>query len=255
MNYSGNKIYEYIKENGLQDYFYLAGYHWMVIYGDKNGIPKLFAYINMVNNLNLNPSNDEKSVMKTCSLISKQLNLPFIWVRYANNSDNVQFYHDRDTRIFTLSYNQLKDRFRSYGVFENGTPKKSVNQYTSSKFHNWQRNNLGNITVTDIDLIKLSGTQIEAIIELKRSKESLDIWKPYTRDYPNFALTINTIVSSDKHIPFYLYYNLMRDGTKGQRKEDLTSIKWFEFVIPNNQIDCAGVRCIFKGFSTLPQLL
>ena len=255
MNYRGNKIYEYISENRLRDYFYLASSHWMLIYGDKNGIPKLFAYVNMVDDLDLRLSNDEKSFMKTCSSIAEQLDLPFIWVRYANNSDNVQFYHDGENRIFTLSYDQLRGCFESYGVVESGTPKKPVNQYTSSKYHDWQRKNLGNITVTDIDLIKFSDTRIEAIIELKRSKKSLDIWMPYTDDYPNFALTINTIVLSDRHIPFYLYYNLLRDGIAGQRTEDLSSIKWFEFVIPDKIINCNDVRYNYRGISTLSQLL
>lgn len=255
MNYSGNKIYEYIRENDLQEYFFLAGNHWMLIYGDRDGIPKVFAYVNMVDNLSSSPSTNEKSIMKTCSIIAEQLNLPFIWVRYANNSNVVQFYHDGETTLFTLSYDQLRECFESYGIVESGTPKKPVNQYTSSKYHDWQRNNLGRITVTDIDLIKFFGDQIEAIIELKRSKYSLDRWTPYTNDYPNFALTINAIVLSGKDIPFYLYYNLLRDGIAGQRIEDLSSIKWFEFIIPNNTIDYDDVCFNYGGISTLPQLL
>lgn len=255
MNYNGNKIYDYITENELQDYFYLAGSHWMLIYGNNAGIPKVFAYVNMVDNLNLPPSRDEKGIMRTCSMISGQLNLPFVWIRYANNSSNVQFLRQGDNKLYTLSYDNLRDCFETYGVVESGTPKKTVNQYTSSIYHDWQRNNLGRITVTDIDLIKFYGNQIESIIELKRSKQSLEYWNPYTNDYPNFALTINTIVLSGKHIPFYLYYNLLRDGIAGQRIEDLSKIKCFEFVIPNQVIDYNSVRYSLRGFSTLPKLL
>jgi hypothetical protein len=255
MNYSGNKIYEYINENGLHDYFYLAGSHWMLIYGNKDGIPKVFAYVNMVDTLDSRPSADEKSIMRTCSNIAEQLSLPFIWIRYANNSNIVQFYHDEENRIFNLSYDQLRECFESYGVVESGTPKKAVNQYTSSRYHDWQRSNLGRITVTDIDLVKFSGSQIESIIELKRSKYPLDRWTPYSNDYPNFALTINTIVLSGKRIPFYLFYNVLRDGIAGRRIEDLSSIKFFEFVIPNCVIDCSDVQYNYKGITTLTQLL
>ncbi len=226
----------------------------MLIYGNKEGIPKLFVYVNRVDNIDSQPSGNEISAMKTCSMIADQLKLPFVWIRF-DNSDNVHFYNQKDNKVYTMSYDQLRDRFEAYGVVESGTPPKTVNQYTSSKYHDWQRSNLGHITVTDIDLIRLSKNNIDVIIELKRSKQSLDCWKPYTNDYPNFALTINTIVLSGRNIPFYLYYNVLCDGSAGKRTDDISRIKCFEFVIPQNLIGQNDVRYNFKEFSTLQQLL
>ena len=72
---------------------------------------------------------------------------------------------------------------------KSGACGKSVNDATSSAYHNWQRANLGSIKVTDIDLIRLNdqGMPVEAI-ELKRSYYPLKDWKPYSDDYVNFNL-------------------------------------------------------------------
>jgi len=39
---------------------------------------------------------------------------------------------------------------------------------------------------------------------------------PYSNDFPNFALLINTIVGSEREIPFRLYYNVMKAGEAGK---------------------------------------
>lgn len=109
--------------------------------------------------------------------------------------------------------------------------------------------------MSDFDLIKYVDGEVKEIVELKRSKIPLDTWTPYTNDFPNFALLINTIVGSGKRIPFTLYYNLMRAGQKGMRVEDTSRIKVFDFVIPNTMISSNQVQYRFRKYSTLEELL
>ncbi len=255
MEYNGNAIYDYISANNLSDYFYLVGDKWLLIYGDKTGIPKLLAFVSKVDDINQPISPEEKIKRNRCRLIAEQLSLPFVMIRYADDSTNVIFYMSETNKTYSLTFDRLRDVFEHYGVVEEGTPKKEVNQYTSSRYHQWQRTNLGRITVTDLDLLKLNNDDIESIIELKRSKKSLDIWNPYTNDFSNFALIINAIVLSGRQIPFYLYYNLLADAVMGNREEDISNIKVFEFVLPDRIITPNEVSYTHSGFSSLPELL
>ena len=187
--------------------------------------------------------------------IARYFNLPFLFVRFMANHDRVVIWEESDGQWRTVTYDQLRDIYESYGVVQPGTARKRVNQYTSSPYHDWQRNNLGRITVSDFDLIKYSSGRVQEIIELKRSKIPLKTWKPYPNDYPNFALLINTIVGSGKKIPFTLYYNFMRDGQMGRRTEDTSHIKVFDFLIPGNMISSDQVRYRIRGYYRLHRLL
>lgn len=255
MRYDGNAIYKYISSNELVDYFYLVEDEWLLLYGDKIGNPKLIAFISEIYNVDQFISNAEKIKMNKCRVIAEQFNLPFVMIRYANNSLKVTLYMSETDKMYSLTFDRLRDMFAYYGVVEKGTPKKEVNQYTSSRYHDWQRSNLGKITVTDLDLVKFNDNNIEIIVELKRSKKSLDLWKPYKDDFSNFALIINAIVLSGKHIPFYLYYNLLADGKLGNRKEDISRIKVFKFIIPDKMINSNEVKYECYGVSNLQNLL
>jgi hypothetical protein len=254
MEYTGNAIYDYVCEENL-DYYYSAEHTWMLVYGNALSIPKILVFASNVTDINSNCSDEEMTEANRAFSIAKYLNLPFIFVRFMVNSEVVGVWDENDGQWQTLDYDQLRNIYERYGVVQPGTARKHVNQYTSSPYHDWQRNNLGRITVSDFDLIKYIDCEVREIVELKRSKIALRAWKPYANDYPNFALLINTIVGSGKRIPFTLYYNLMREGQKGMRKETISQIKVFDFIIPNNMISCNQVRYRFRGYYRLDQLL
>lgn len=254
MNYTGNAIYDFVCEKGL-DYYYSAEHTWMLIYGDAESRPKIMVFVNKVENINNDCRYEEKIEAKKALDIANYFKLPFIFVRFMENNEEVRVWEERVKKWRTLTYDQLRDIFEAYGVVESGTAKKRVNQYTSSPYHDWQRNNLGRITVSDFDLIKYQDNEVKEIVELKRSKIPFDYWNPYENDYPNFALIINTIVGSEKRISFTLYYNLMKEGERGMRQEDISKIKVFDFVIPNHMISSSQVRYSFKDYYTLEQLL
>lgn len=254
MEYTGNAIYDYVYDEDL-DYYYSAEHTWMLVYGNAASIPKIMVIASKVDNVSSGWIGEERNEANKAYSIAKYLRLPFIIVRFMVNSEVVRVWEENAGEWRTLTYDQLRDIFEGYGVVQPGTARKRVNQYTSSPYHDWQRTNLGRITVSDFDLIKYVDGEVKEIIELKRSKIPLDSWNPYSNDYPNFALLINTIVGSGKNIPFSLYYNLMRDGQMGMREEDLSRIKVFDFIIPANMISCNQVRYSFKGYYRLDQLL
>lgn len=254
MEYSGNEIYKYVHDEGL-DYYYSAEHTWMLVYGNAASIPKILVFVSKVSDIGQSYSTEEKNDANKAFLIAKYLKLPFLFVRFMVNSEAVVIWEGNKREWRKLTYSQLRDLYERYGVVKPGTAKKRVNQYLSSPYHDWQRRNLGRITVSDFDLIKYVDGEVKEIIELKRSKISPNVWKPYIKDYPNFALLINTIVGSGKSIPLTLFYNLMRDGQRGMREEDISRIKVYDFVIPSSIISSKQVKYRFRDFFTLNQLL
>lgn len=216
MEYTGNAIYDYVYEEDL-DYYFSAEHTWMLVYGNAASVPKILVFANKVSDINDDCTAEELNESNKALSIARYLNLPFIFVRFMVNSEVVSVWEESVRQWRMLEYDQLRDIYERYGVVQPGTARKRVNQYTSSPYHDWQRSNMGRITVSDFDLIKYVDGEVKEIVELKRSKIPLDTWTPYTNDFPNFALLINTIVGSGKRIPFTLYYNLMRAGQKGMR--------------------------------------
>lgn len=253
MKYSGNAIYDYVYMEGL-DYCFFTKNSWMLVYGNAVSIPKVMVFVSKVADINSKCLNHEEKEANRAFFIARYLNLPFMFVRFMVNNYLVSVWEERTGEWQLVTYDQLREIFEKYGVVQPGKARKCVNQYTSNSYHNWQRNNLGRITVSDLDLIKFNHGQVQEIIELKRSKIPLNIWKPYPDDNPNFALLINTIIGSGKDISFTLYYNLMKTGQIGKRIEDISQIKVFDFIIPNRMILSNGVQCRLRRYYKLSQL-
>lgn len=236
MNYEGNGITQYIIDNKLDDYFFSAKNSWLLLYGKKEGkipIPQLLAFVCEVND-NYDYTLDQDNNFWDAIIIAKELNLPFLSIRYKKNCEIVAITkNDLITRFIT--YSELKEKFqKEYNVIpkaEHGN--KDINAYSSSSYHDWQRQTLGGIVVTDLDLIKINrhNKTIEKIFELKRSFKPLYEWKPYPVDKPNFCLIINAIIASKKNIPFWLLYNEYKK-IDGNRIDDISKISSFSFDVP-----------------------
>lgn len=253
MEYAGNAIYEYVNNNDL-DYECSVENSWMLVYGNSVSVPKIFVLLSKVDDISKNCSDKEMIKKESSSFIASYLKLPFIFIRFMEKSERVGVWNGDEENQKNLTYNQLRDLYEKYGVVQPGTAKKNVNQYLSNPYHEWQRENLGSITVTDFDMIKFVDGKVEKIIELKRSKILLEKWNPFKEDYPNLALLINTIVASGKKIPLILYYNLMIDGPKGKRVEDISNIKVYDFIIPNSMISSNQVKYSCIGLHRLEDL-
>ncbi len=230
--YTGNAIYDYIKQNNL-DYFFCVKNSWTLIYGDSKSDPKLFAFVKKVNDLESKLSEEEVNQLEKAKKIAENLSLPFIFICFQDNSN--ELYVQRNNKKEKVTFEGLKDIFSRFNLSNPGVPFKPLNQYSSSLYHDWQRKNLGNITVSDLDLVKFDQDDIIEIIELKRSKKQLRYWTPYEDDFPNFKLIINAIFNSKRKINFSIYYNLLREDRDRIRTEDISLIKVFNFEIPSRK--------------------
>ena len=254
MEYTGNAIYDYINRNQL-DYYYSARNMWLLLYGTAESIPKILVMASKVGNIRGPLTEKETEDFPKALLIADNLKLPLIYVRFSINSNEVLMCESTRRKWYKLTYDQLEKVYAQYGIKEEGNVKKEVNQYVSSPYHRWQREKLGSVIATDLDLLKCEDGKIKEMIELKRSREKIYEWMPYPKDFSNFALIINAISGSGKKIPFRLYYNELKPGPKGKRKEDISKIKVFEFEIPDGYITSRQVRYQPQGFYKLEQLL
>lgn len=207
MYYNDNAIYEKLRSYNSDSFIWVSGNAWLLVYGDQYSIPKLLALVTTKTFCN------EGLYIKQNKIItlSKELNIPFINISFDDTINDIDYVklQDNSSGIWkNISLQELKEIFKMFGVPVNTNPcYKAINDKKSSAYHNWQRENLGNITVSDIDLIRISGNTIQEIIELKRSYYNFDKWKPFPDDYPNFNLVLNLCnkVGIDK---FTILYNI-----------------------------------------------
>ena len=122
--------------------------------------------------------------------------------------------------------------FEKYGINTHPTKtQKYLNDKTSSAYHKWQREVLGNhITVSDIDLVKVENGKVLAIYELKRSIIPIENWQPFKDDYANFRLIekFANMVNSE----FKIVYNRR---IKEPFYDDISKLKLFSFDCENNE--------------------
>lgn len=184
--YSSNAVYEQLACEPKHDFLWASGHVWMLIYGDGDSNPLACVFVHSVS------AHLDSRASSVFNQIAVTAGLPFFEVGFDDSTSEI---HDVQLAINgasmgNISLQELKKYFEKHGVPVNGsTTNKSVNSATSSAYHDWQRSNLGQITVSDIDLVRVSTDDkpIE-IIELKRSYYSLDRWQPFPADFKNFNL-------------------------------------------------------------------
>ena len=216
--YTDNKLYQFLRNTYKFKFSDINV--WELIYGDKFSNPKLLvlvAGIHMEDSYkNLYDIFDKESYA-CLKYLSEKSGLPFV------------YFAEQCGEFRKLTLNELKEIFQTYDLpIKDSTTQKYLNDRTSSAYHNWQRDNLGDeITVSDIDLwVMHPNSNIPiAILEIKRSKIPLDSWTPYKDDYPNFKLISN--LCNVSNIKFKIVYYHMGEGTT-YRPEDISKVKVFD---------------------------
>lgn len=225
--YNDNAIYEKLRSYKSEKFIWVHGNAWLLIYGDQYSIPKLLAFVTT------RSFRDEELYSKHKDIISlfKNLDIPFINISFDDKTDDIDYIRIQDNSLEKwedISLQELKDIFRRFGVPVNNNPcHKAINDKKSSAYHNWQRENLGNITVSDIDLIRVHNNEIQEIIELKRSYYEFDRWKPFSDDYPNFNLTLN--LCNKVGIPkFTILYNMRKKNPFADIPDPVMLFNYFD---------------------------
>ena len=191
--YKTNAIYAELEKCGDIPFVWTSGNAWILLYADNTAHVRLVAFVSGRSTTQAGQgilSRLEAAQSKAVGL-DKDAGAAFATIQFddkAASIDNV----DLDGHTVTLG--ELKDWFAATGLAVKGrTTAKAINDASSSAYHNWQRENLGAIKVSDLDLLRLdpnTGRVVE-ILELKRSFIPLDKWRPYPEDFPNFNVVSN----------------------------------------------------------------
>lgn len=226
--YDGNAIYQYISNNKISRFEFVVGNCWQLVYGNQNGDPLLLVLAYAYNDeLHQNTIDSEvKKGFERLNQLSQKTELPLVFVgfdQHAESIDSVIVAEDLD-KIELLSLRDLASVFKAKGlsVKTSGTSK-YLNDKTSSAYHKWQRDQLGNnIVVSDIDLWVIKNEVPNVILELKRSIIPLERWKPYHDDYANFILLAKLCKIAE--VKLFILYNVRQ---KNPVKDIIDKIKLF----------------------------
>ena len=158
---------------------------WQLLYGTKDSTPVTLVLVR----------GDDAShgpIEGYVRQMAATAQLPIVDLTFDDDAAEVTSVRLRDAagQYADTSLDELKARFAALGLpVTAGGPSKAVNRMTSSAYHDWQRQSLGAITVSDLDLVRIGpGATVVEVVELKRSFISLDRWRPYRQDFANFNL-------------------------------------------------------------------
>jgi len=228
--YKTNAVYGLLELEEVHPFVWVSGNAWMLVYGDQNASPRALV-------LAFGSSwSIQKDVTRVAKKIAEKSGIPLLFVKFNDTADSIDKvgFGKPGQQPRELTLDQLKDEFQKVGLpVKGGACGKSVNDATSSAYHNWQRSSLGSIKVTDIDLIRLSaeGEPIEAI-ELKRSFSPLQTWNPYPVDYVNFNLLLAVCKLSSMRMT--IAYNVRQ--TKPVFNDDASKFALFSYLAANSPL-------------------
>ena len=195
MYYKGNGIYEELLKNNIQQYKFVTGNEWQLVYGNADCEPQLLVYLfgKNKNNYDTKLNNKEIKRINFYTYLSSQTAIPYLIIKFRIDIVEVEevLVSTDGHHFITKNMTELMSLFASHKLpISNSTTQKYLNDKTSSAYHKWQRNSLGrDLKVSDIDLYKVDTNNLPTTIyELKRSYYSLDKWIPFKEDYTNFKL-------------------------------------------------------------------
>lgn len=247
--YKTNGIYEALK-NTAHDFHFVSGNSWILVYGNKkDNDAKVIVLVHG------DSWKEDLNVIETLKNINQKANIPVCRLSFDDSEnaliENIEFYKSIYSKNkTTYSLTDFKKYLKNIGLdIIDGKCDKYLNDKTSSAYHKWQRNTLGNkIIVSDLDLIRVDyKTKMPTeFLELKRSTADLNKWTPYSDDFINFNLVKS--ISKKLNIPLTILYNKMeKDINSKIISKDITDyVSIFSF--DNNSTKKLKVNYDFKSF-------
>lgn len=244
--YVGNGVYDYLIEcNHREDFFWTSGNMWLLTYGNEDYEPKVVTVVSE-NELGIRTTEAEQAAVDVAKKVTEGTGIPVNFIRFApeRRIETVQYWEPGMKAIPEISSNDLKKRFIQYGLRMNQLmAQKSINDKSSSPYHDWQRSNMGSsVIVADIELLRFDGQNPTEILELKRSYIAMEEWEPYRQDYKNFFLLSK--LARKRDLDFYIVYN---HRTKNPFYDDISRLKVFEFD------HRTATYCRLLGYRTIQQ--
>ncbi|MFC4299473.1 hypothetical protein ACFO0J_15625 [Castellaniella hirudinis] len=237
--YTGNDVYRRLDAAGDPGFVWVSGNAWILIYGDAYAHAKVVAFVRArsIGNENTGALQRTRHGWALAKELAQRVGLPFFDICYEDQAEEIDSV---ELNGHLLSLEKLKNDFESAGLqVKNGTVGKAINSRESSAYHHWQRQSLGSITVSDIDLFRLDdhrSTPIE-IIELKRSYFQIQDWKPYPQDFPNFNLIVDVARRADIQFTIAYNYHVKRPAYI----DDASSMSLFEYPSPAGNARHSGI--------------
>ncbi|MCO7643284.1 hypothetical protein NJI34_41710 [Pseudomonas sp. S 311-6] len=225
--YSTNDVYSRLDKLANHRFVWVAGNAWMLIYGDKYANAKAIVFVFGSSVRKGAPRETERT--EQSSILARKLamgrRIPFHIIEYNDEADAIDSVMLDGEQV---SLEALKRKFDEIGLpVREGSVVKAINSQGSSAYHQWQRDSLGAITVSDIDLVRMDDSLSKPIefIELKRSFKSVSEWNPYPQDFPNFNLIVD--VASKVGSNFTIAYNY--HVKKPHYVDDASKLSLFEY--------------------------
>jgi len=236
--YKSNAIYDYISTNKIIRFEYVSGNCWQLVYGNKKGDPLLLVFAYGYDR-RLDVESFSPEIIrghKTFKEVAQKAKLPLLFIGFDSAEMEINsITTSTDLKQFeTISLKSLADLFLSYNLpIRQSQTAKYLNDKTSSAYHKWQRDRLGNdIVVSDADLwFKDKNDNPSIVFELKRSIISLEKWKPFKDDYPNFILIAKLCLRAG--IRFFIIYNVRK---KNPVNDMIDNINLFEIKYDNDRL-------------------
>lgn len=191
--YDGNAIYHHLAENPHPQMLIPGASVWPLVYATNQSEPKAMVVVFQCKpGEKFFPSTASKRFVYRAAEIARRAGLPFRMMSYeepAAGQDllSVRVSDEKHRDVEILNMDQWKAVLGGFGIPLAGRISKPVNRAQSSAYHAWQRANLGNIRVVDLDLLLLTKSgKLDRVMELKRSSVPIEKWAPYSEDFVNF---------------------------------------------------------------------
>jgi hypothetical protein len=192
--YKSNAIYDELERRGAAvPFVWVSGNAWILIYADNTAAVQVVAFVSGKSTMLANAAITLRlgAAKAAAMTLAASAGATFAEIQFNDEEISIDSVLLNKTQI-TLG--ELKNWFERAGLDVRGTvTSKAINDASSSAYQNWQRENLGAIKVSDVDLIRLNpktGGAVE-IIELKRSYFSIEKWRPFEVDFANFNVLSN----------------------------------------------------------------
>ena len=227
--YRGNAIYDLIEST--HNFRYTTENLWILVYGNRDCDPKVILLLSAYKNENyesktLTPK--ESEIMIYTEQISHKSGVPFIYVRFNNDSEKLnEVKIMMNGRFKSISLDEYVNVLIGFGIQKNSQScKKPINSHASNLYHLWQVNCGLDITTSDIDLMRVnSELEITEVYELKRSFISIEKWEPYSADFNNFILLSKLFTRCG--VSFYIMFNQYQ---KSPFKDDIEKVKLYKVI-------------------------
>jgi hypothetical protein len=210
--YQTNAVYEKLIEYDATDFVWTSGNAWILLYGNSQSQVKAIIFVlgKTTESLKGDELNRLKNAEKFALDLAERASVKFATIVF---DDTIKEISEVTLNSELVSLEHLTGWFEDAGLsVRQGVTGKAINDASSSAYHNWQRQYLGAIRVSDIDLIYAPTGKVSTICELKRSYITLDRWSPFSADFANFDLVKD--LCSKANVEFRIIYNVRHKAPK-----------------------------------------